>query len=270
MLNAIFYIGLILLFVGGFFLLFKYASSKKKNPLQETSAPSKAIIKDTLENKVLFYRKLNQEHKTEFIKRIQKFLNEKTITGIDTDVLEHDRILVAASAIIPMFAFPYYNYPGVHEILLYPNSFDKAFHTDQSVKGKNILGMVGDGYMKGLVLLSKPDLEKAFDGQRHKSNVGIHEFIHLIDKADGQTDGIPEILFDHSFAFAWIKEIKKEINKIVHGNSDINPYALTNNAEFLAVVGEYFFSNPEKMKTHHPELYNDLIKIFHQIPEKDV
>jgi len=269
MLNAIFYIGLVILFVGGFFLLFKYASSKKKNPPLENLISSNTIIEDILETKVLFYRKLKQEHKTEFVSRIIKFLEEKTITGIDTTVSDKDRILVAASAIIPMFAFPYYNYPGVNEILLYPNSFDSAFHTEQSVRGKNILGMVGNGYMNGLVLLSKPDLENAFDGQRHKSNVGIHEFIHLIDKADGQVDGIPEILFEHSFAFAWIKEIKKEINRIVHGNSDINPYALTNNAEFLAVVGEYFFSNPEKMKTHHPELYQDLVKIFHQRPENN-
>lgn len=51
-------------------------------------------------------------------------------------------------------------------------------------------------------------------------------------------------------------------------HSDINPYALTSNAEFLAVVSEYFFDNPEKMKSRHPELYNDLVGIFKQNPEK--
>lgn len=166
-----------------------------------------------------------------------------------------------------MFAFPYYNYPGVNEILLYPNSFDKEFQTNNEVKGRNILGMVGNGFLNGKVLLSKPDLEAAFDGVRHKSNVGIHEFIHLIDKADGALDGVPEILFEHSFALPWVKEVKKEINNIRNGHSDINQYALTNNAEFLALVSEYFFDNPEKMKSLHPELYDYLVKIFHQHPD---
>lgn len=269
MLNVIVFVFIVLFIVGGLILLFKFTGSGSKKAQTKTVFSVPKEIQQTLQKRVRFYQHLNEEHKTEFENRIRKFLKEKTISGVETELTNDDLILVAASAVIPMFAFPYYNYPGINEILLYPNSFDHAFQTDAEVGGRNILGMVGDGYMKGLVLLSKPDLEKAFDGQRHQSNVGIHEFIHLIDKADGQVDGIPEILFEHSFAFAWLREIKKEINRIVHGNSDINPYALTNNAEFLAVVGEYFFSNPKKMKNRHPELYNDLVKIFHQSPDKD-
>jgi len=224
-------------------------------------------FKNILQNRVRYYQHLNAGQKVKFNKRIMKFLADKNIDGVDTTVTDTDRILVAASAIIPMFAFPYYSYPNVTEILLYPNSFNRAYHTDGDASGKNILGMVGNGSLNGQVLLSKPDLEKAFDGHQKDQNVGIHEFVHLIDMADGVADGIPEILIEHSYSLAWLKEIKKEINRIEHGHSDINPYALTNNAEFLAVVSEYFFDNPRKMETLHPELFKYLSKIFHQNPK---
>ena len=254
----------------GVFIIIKYVVRPSKNLPKGKLKSLPAGFREILLSRVRYYQNLTEEQKKEFEARILMFLSEKKITGVDTDVSDEDMLLVASSAVIPMFGFPYYNYPRVYEILLYPNSFDKEFQTGNDISGKNILGMVGDGFLKGHVLLSKPDLEAAFDGSRHKNNVGIHEFIHLIDKADGVVDGIPEILFDHSFAFSWLREIKKEINRIKHGHSDINPYALKNDAEFLSVVGEYFFDNPDKMKNRHPELYNYLVKIFRQNPENGI
>jgi len=251
----------------GIFVIYRFVAKQpdKGSGIKLIMQPTE--VKSLLKKRIWYYNNLSAERKIEFEKRITKFLSEKKISGVDTLVTDEDRIFVAASAIIPMFAFPYYNYPGVKEILLYPSSFDKDFQTGIDIHRRNILGMVGDGFLKGHVLLSKPDLESAFDGTRHKNNVGIHEFIHLIDKADGAADGIPEILFQHSFALSWLNVIKKEINKIKTGHSDINPYALTNNAEFLSVVGEYFFDSPEKMKTRHPGLYESLVKIFNQQPD---
>lgn len=113
--------------------------------------------------------------------------------------------MVAASAIIPLFAFPEYNYPNLKEVLIYPNSFDENFQT-QRFKGHNeiIIGMVGNRFMNGTMIISKPDLINANDGASHKNNVGIHEFVHLIDKDDGAIDGIPEILMKHSYVAPWL------------------------------------------------------------------
>lgn len=250
------------------YILYKYIVKRGRPKHKISNQPFPENYRSILQKRVLFYQNLTVDRKLEFEKRILRFLAEKNINGIDTEVLEEDKLLVAASAIIPMFAFPYYNYPSITEVLLYPNSFDHNFRTNKETEGRNILGMVGEGFLNGEVLLSKPDLESAFDGTRHKENVGIHEFIHLIDKADGTIDGIPDILIQHSYALSWLNQIKLEMNKIKHGHSDISPYALTNNAEFLAVVSEYFFDNPDKMKTHHPELYQQLTSIFHQKPNE--
>lgn len=216
-----------------------------------------------LEDKVYFYRNLDPVGQTMFEIRVQRFLNAKKVTGVDVEIDDTVRLLVAASAIIPTFAFANFNYPNVNEILIYPNAFNKDFETGEGAGG-NILGMVGNRFMKGIVLFSKPSLLKAFDGKPHTFNVGVHEFVHLIDGLDGAIDGVPEMLINNSFALPWLTEVRKEMQKIREDASDINPYALTNEAEFLAVASEYFFDAPEKFERKHPELYAYMEKIFHQ------
>jgi len=218
----------------------------------------------------LFYRNLKLEERQLFNERVLFFLSEKKIEGIDVSIDDSTRLLVAASAIIPTFAFPYFEYPDVEEVLIYPNSFDEEFQTSRYAgTHENITGMVGNRFMNKTVILSKPDLIAGFDGTKNKSNVGVHEFVHLIDKIDGAVDGVPDFLLDNAYVLPWLQAIKEEMLKIERGRSDINPYALTNNAEFLAVVSEYFFNSPHEFHQKHPELYQYMVSIFHQnIDEK--
>ncbi|MBN2637918.1 MAG: zinc-dependent peptidase [Bacteroidales bacterium] len=264
--NLVFILSAVFFIVTLLIIYFFVLKPRKAHP-ELLKKPFPEPYKRILKKRVLFYRNLPAEKKTEFERRILLFMAEKDILGVETQIDDTDRLLVAASAVIPMFGYDYFRYPTVKEVLIYPHSFDKEFQTDDMAQQKNILGMVGDGFMRGSVVLSKPDLEAAFDGTRHIHNVGIHEFTHLIDGADGATDGVPEILIEHSFVMPWLKEIRREMEKIVSHHSDINPYGLTNNAEFLAVVSEYFFDDPEKMKSRHKELYDIMVQIFHQKPD---
>jgi len=74
------------------------------------------------------------------------------------------------------------------------------------------------------------------------------------------------MLLEHKLIKEWLGVVHKEIELIFKERSDINPYAATNNADFLAVTGEYFFKSPELMKKKHPKLYADMCDIFHQAP----
>ncbi len=249
-------------------VLLKVKSKKKQNKiLEETSKPFSTEWKAILKKKVIFYKELSEEDKTVFEKRIALFLATKKVKGVSTNVDDTVRLMVASSAVIPVFAFPGFNYPRINQVLIYPNSFDENFQTERYKDHKQfIIGMVGDGALSGSVILSKPDLVDAFNGVRQKRNVGIHEFVHLLDKQDGAVDGIPERLMEHSYVGSWLHEIKDEMRDIENRKSDINPYALTNNAEFLAVVSEYFFNHPDKFEKKHPELYKYLMTIFKQDP----
>ena len=90
--------------------------------------------------------------------------------------------------------------------------------------------------------------------------------MHLLDKADGSTDGIPEILLNQQYTIPWLQYMSEEIERMKKGKSDINVYGTTNKAEFFAVASEYFFGSPEKFRERHPELFDIMTKIFHQQP----
>jgi len=231
----------------------------------EASPAVTESYRDILFKEVDYYEQLPEDEKEQFEKRIQLFLREKKITGVDVDVDEHTKVLVAASAVIPAFAFDDYNYPMIREVLLYSNHFDDSFlHPDREKKMDRISGMVGEGPLNQVVMLSKPDLISGFQSKKRHHNVGIHEFTHLLDKTDGVVDGVPEALLERTYLKPWIVEMNKELQKIRKGSSDISTYALTNDAEFFAVASEYFFVAPSEFKKKHPELLDYLQRIFKQ------
>ncbi|MGY6647946.1 zinc-dependent peptidase [Wenyingzhuangia sp. IMCC45574] len=232
--------------------------NKWKTPQREFPPIWRAILKE----EVNFYNALNTEQKELFEYKVHEFLLNCRITGIRTDIEEIDRVLIAASAVIPIFGFKDWKYTNIKEVLVYPTSFNREFQTQGA--DRNILGMVGYGYMEGLMILSKEALKLGFDNETDKRNTAIHEFIHLIDKSDGKIDGIPSVLLEKEFTLPWIDLIQKKIDEIHEGESDINPYGGTNRAEFFSVASEYFFERPKLLQKKHPELYKQLESIFQQ------
>lgn len=216
-----------------------------------------------LDAHVLFYNKLEPADKKLFEARIADFLQRVRITPVHTTLTQLDKLYVAAGAIIPIFRFSNSNwhYPNLVEVLVYEDHFNHDFKSSGS-EGRNIMGMVGTGYMEGKMLLSKPALEAGFSNQTDKNNTVIHEFVHLIDKLDGDTDGVPQLLLEKQYVLPWLDLIQREMKKMDDGKSDINPYGLTNQSEFFAVVAEYFFERPDLMEEKHPELYKLLQVMF--------
>lgn len=221
-------------------------------------------LAELLASHIAFYQRLDVGGKLRFEKLISEFLQEIRIEGVGMELTDTDRIMVASSAVIPVFGFDGWHYQNLTNVIVYPDAFDGDFQFEG--ENRSILGMVGTGYMNGQMLLSHDSLVKGFSKNSGKENTGIHEFVHLIDKSDGATDGIPEAVMQHDYATPWLKMMHQEIHRIKEGKSDINPYALTNEAEFLAVASEYFFEKPDQLQNKHPELYEQLSMIFSQDP----
>lgn len=215
-----------------------------------------------LEDRVLFYKNLDELKRKQFEMDIYRFLSEIRITGVQTEVDLEDRLLVASSAVIPLFGFPAWNYSYLDEVLLYPSSFDRDYNLGNNQE--IITGMVGTGDMEGKMILSKPSLHAGFDITNDKRNVGIHEFVHLFDKENGEIDGIPPGYEDKAYALPWLDFINEKTNQIISNRSDIDGYATTNRQEFFAVASEYFFERPHLLQKKHPNLYEHLAKAFNQ------
>ena len=249
---------IILLGIAAFFFITGNPFKRWKKPVK----PFPQKWRKVLLRYVNFYKGLNGAEKKLFEYKVKEFIINCKITGVDTEATDTDKVLVGASAIIPIFAFPEWKYKNLEEVLIYPDTFNLDFET----KGGNrqILGMVGTGYMEDKMILSKNALRKGFKNETDKKNTAIHEFVHLIDKMDGAVDGIPSVLLEKQYVIPWLDMIERKLEEIVKDKSDINPYAATGREEFFAVLSEYFFERPLLLKKKHPELYEMLEEIFDQ------
>lgn len=243
-------------------IIFLWRLLINKNKEKTTVFPT--AWRPILDEKVAFYHQLTGQEKVRFEKSILHFLDEVRITGVGTEVDDTDKLLVASSAVIPLFGFPGWSYSKLNEVIMYEGPFNRDFETKQGEE-REILGMVGGG-MNSTMVLSKPALRQGFENKQSSQNVGIHEFVHLLDRADGAVDGIPEALAQQPFLIPWMKMIHRKIKEIQTGASDIDPYGSTNEGEFLSVVSEYFFKRPDLLEKRHPELFAMLEKIFRQSP----
>jgi Mlc titration factor MtfA (ptsG expression regulator) len=246
--------------------LYRFLTKKERRRAVLRKQPFPKSWESVLQREVPFFQTLNESEKNRFREEVRIFLFEKRITGVKTSVDDTVRVLVAASAIIPIFGFPGWEWEQISEVLLYPTTFNEQYEIGRE-GDRDVLGMVGRGAMNRMMILSKPELLQGFRAAQDRKNVGIHEFTHLLDKSDGAVDGVPSIGLPPSAITPWLKLINEEMGNIRDGHSDINPYGLKNEAEFFAVASEYFFENPDKMKRKHPELYAMLEQVFHQDPQ---
>ncbi|WP_221409030.1 zinc-dependent peptidase [Reichenbachiella versicolor] len=233
-----------------------------KRSTEVTTVPTPLKWITILNARVTFYQNLSDDKKVQFESDVKNFLAHIKITGVQTNVDLEDRLLVASSAVIPLFGYPAWTYTHLDEVILYPDSFDRNFKIGS--KEEIITGMVGNGPMEGKVILSKPSLHLGFDINSDKKNVGIHEFVHLFDKETGNIDGIPPVYENKAYSLPWLEFIQEKTKEIHDNKSDINDYGATNKQEFFAVASEYFFERPHLLEKKHPKLYEELEQIFKQ------
>lgn len=98
-----------------YFVFFRKSTFKKLDP--ETKFP--IAWRKILVQKVAFYNALSAEERKQFEFRIQEFLLNHKVTGVKIEVDITDRLLVASSAIVPVFAFANWHYSNFFEVLIY-------------------------------------------------------------------------------------------------------------------------------------------------------
>lgn len=216
--------------------------------------------RELLADYVKFYRQLDEDGKRQFEKRLEHFLSAVKITGVNAVAEDLDRVLIASGAIIPVFAVSDWQYINLHEVLLYPGTFNEDF--DQGGSDRPAAGMVGTGAMQHVMIITKWQLRQGFINNDDAHNTAIHEFVHLIDKMDGTMDGVPDIILERKYKEQWKGLMDTTIRQMRTYGSDINMYGATSPVEFFAVISEYFFEQPVLLKANHPDLYEMLVKIY--------
>lgn len=250
------------------FVFYRWATRSERHRRQVLATDFPVEWRNILQNRVGFYHTLKtDEEKQRFEKMVQLFLSEKRITGIDVEIDDLTKVLVAASAIIPIFGFRDWEYRNLGEVLVFPGSIQK-YKNEKSEVVSEVLGRVNPFQNDHYVTLSKPALEQGFRDMADRKNVGIHEFAHMLDQADGEIDGTPAAYLPAELVQPWQELMYRKIQKIRQGKSDIDDYGATSEAEFFAVVTEYFFEKPGQLAEKHPRLYELLTQVFQQNPKR--
>jgi len=94
----------------------------------------------------------------------------------------------------------------------------------------------------------------------------IHEFVHLIDLGNGESDGLPPLPSAEA-SRVWLDGLSaawdRFADRIAHREpSCIDPYGTEALDEFFAVAAEAFFVDPEALRAEDPALHQQLAGYF--------
>lgn len=204
------------------------------------------------------------------------FLDGKEFSGAGgLAITDEIAVAIAAQACLPVLRLGLGRYEGFVGIVVHPDEVvAPRTRTDE-------LGVVhqwdevlaGEAMDGGPVMLSWRDVREAGASADDGYNVVIHEFAHVLDLADGISDGIP-LLPSAAAREAWIRVLDDEyahFRTAVDRGRDtlLDPYGASGPDEFFAVASEAFFVSPAPMRAAHPDLYALLAGYFRQDPAAD-
>ena len=214
------------------------------------------------------------EHELDQLRELASlFLIRKTINGAGgLDVDDYMRVVIAAQACVLILNLDLDFFDGWVEVIVYPDAFvvKREVRDEMGVvhQKRSVLG--GEAWSRGPLILSWKDAKPNKYSHAAGSNVILHEFAHKLDMLDGAADGTPPLHPDMDLR-TWIDSFTKtymQLRKQVERRSqtEIDPYATENPAEFFAVVTEEFFGAPERLHQYHVEIYQQLRLFYRQDP----
>ncbi len=98
-------------------------------------------------------------------------------------------------------------------------------------------------------------------------DVVVHELTHVLDHLQDPPGILPFMDREEIRELVRLREI--ELEKIDEGASCLDPYAKTNDMEFIAVAAETYFARPYELATTSPKLFQLLDRYFQVDPSED-
>lgn len=249
---------------------------------REAAALARRPIPDDLWKRTLvrypFLRRRDPAEAERLQRLTRLFLDAKEFDARDglklTDAVV---VAVAAQACLPVLQLGLGAYDGFVGIVLHPDAVvarrevadeDGVVHAYDEV-------LAGEAMEGGPVMLSWRDVRAAGPRAAEGYNVVIHEFAHVLDMADGLSDGVPLLPAGLS-RDAWLGVLEPEYERFVarvdggDAHTALDPYGAEGIDEFFAVASESFFVAPEAMQAEHPALYALLARFYRQDPARDI
>jgi Mlc titration factor MtfA (ptsG expression regulator) len=185
---------------------------------------------------------------------------------------------IAAQAVLPVLRLGLAAYDGFVGIVVHPGPVRarRQQHDESGLVHEYDEELAGEAMEGGPVMLSWQDV-RAGGGSSGDAggayNVVIHEFAHVLDMANGDSDGVP-ILPPGIAPSEWSAILRSEFERFVtrvdaEEPTALDPYGAVGEDEFFAVASESFFVDPLPMKEEHPDLYRVFARFYRQDPAAD-
>ncbi|MDE2369356.1 MAG: zinc-dependent peptidase [Burkholderiales bacterium] len=244
---------------------------------RETAAIARRPIPDDLWKRTLVRYPFLQRRDAAAADRLRRltslFLDRKEFSAADglqlTDAMA---VAIAAQAVLPVLELGLARYDGFVGIVVHPD----LVVTRRSVVDEHGLvheyeeELAGEAMAGGPVMLSWRDVRSAGRDTDVAYNVVIHEFAHVLDLANGASDGMPELPADIP-ASEWRATLDGEYARFtarVEAGDEtwLDPYGAQGEDEFFAVASEAFFVDPWTMRSEHGPLYTLFARYYRQDP----
>ena len=214
---------------------------------------------------------LNRRERDRLARLAIDFLADKTIEGGgDTRVDERDHLLIAANACIPVLRLGLGWYDGWYSVLVYADAFiSSGEYTDPfGIVHRNPRVLSGEAWLRGPVILARDDVLASMTPQ--DGNVVIHEFAHKLDMRNGTANGMPP-LHRGMDRRTWTQALSRGYQTLCTSLESenplpFNPYACESPGEFFAVMSEVFFMDPDHLRRHLADVYQQFTLFYRQQP----
>lgn len=202
------------------------------------------------------------------------FLADKEFSGANGLVVTDPMaVTIAAQACLPVLKLGLSLYERTVGIVVHPNEVVARRHEideDTGVVHEYDAVLAGEAMEGGPVMLSWADVDAAGGSAASGYNVVIHEFVHLIDMADGCTDAVPPLSGTakrHHWQLVMQAAFDRFRRTLDAGHETfLAPYAATAIEEFFPVAAEAFFVAPDALQGDQPQLYELFVGYFGQDP----
>lgn len=245
----------------------------------EARAVARRPIPDDLWKRTLvrypFLRRRDPAAAAELRRLTSLFLDRKEFSAAGGLRMTNDVVVaIAAQACLPVLRLGLDCYDGFVGIVVHPNPVRvRRQHLDEDgVQHEYDEELAGEAMQGGPVMLSWYDVRRAGRDAGPAYNVVIHEFAHVLDLADGQSDGVP-LLPRHLPRAEWagvLQQAYADFLRRVDADADepttLDPYGATGEDEFFAVASEAFFVAPIGMREEHAALYDLFVRYYGQDP----
>jgi Mlc titration factor MtfA (ptsG expression regulator) len=228
-----------------------------------------------LHRNVPYYELLSSDEQQGLKDDIKVFIAEKNFEGCaGLELTDEIKVTIAAYACVLLLHLKHDYYPRLQSVLVYPDAYGvpevRRTAGNTIVEGHEV--RLGESWRTGAVVVSWDHILHRPADPSGSRNVALHEFAHQLDEEDGSANGAP-LLPQTSMYAAWARILGREYRALTEAEAANRPtlldkYGATNPAEFFAVVTEYFFEQPQKLKERHPELYEEMKLYYGQDPAR--